>query len=1413
MDTGSKTSTGSADCEPPQKPAHIKRKARVQPYFFNMGKSYGRPGVWTPQAGVRELIQNWYDGIIQMSNKAPIDLIFKEKEQKSGLVFDATCDERPLGRISWTLSDSSNKLTLTNYATKLDKDVVLMGASSKRNTTSELQRHLIGGHGEGMKIGINALLRKGSQVRYETNKEIWIFKYEQNPVIRKETMVVRFRATNNVRAREDTTVHVERISPEVVAFDNFLFLRPPRDRLESSDSEVAAQRGCILLDAQHHSRLYCKGILVRSDTSARGLRYGVNILTQIQLGRDREIASDPRELHRAIYAIWQSVLLHSDRARDLYLDLFSTHPDCEDIADAPGMVGIDEARLLFAHLRLRESEDSFLYSEDDAVETSHHIKEILKRSPLKISKKLYSIFRRHMLIRTFEEQRQKLFRDSAPSLLLQSPLRFIRHTTWLLAALVHVFPAPQRPRYAFKEVPPGIDVDSVRSTVTDQGLELFLNHRNLDVEHVHLACVHCPVYSSVARLASVEDQTFDLICDCGATELAAIIAEDALGALPAREQRGILREGINLAALMPRSLSYDTMPSGIVKIEWCTLAGESSHDFIVEIWRDLECPDDKLFGSIDPDAGVVIDTQTDDNIAASAEDGPTLILKTTLHSIDVDGLEVGVEYVARVRADRACAFYSQPLVVTPTLPKPETPAPDLDAELPRESPSGPSVDINPNSSVASNFGDIPPRAIPEPVSVDAGLESDDEDYDPPHFDPISPPASNQHAMHSRHRSPTSHRSCSPPETIDLADDFWLDPPYLEEDDTNDDEDYEFSEDIDEEEPVRLESIPIPREKFLPVDQLTILGQIVCVGDIIEIEHTPVSRRRQLALAAKAPTRFIIHVHELRVPTDPADTTNILKFTRYVFGVSSPFQRQLGKNADEVLLVFGDEESMGTSEDAETMVHHEITDILGKRHIIHTDLCRDDGPLVLNGETICRWAIMQQGKRDARIIRPATSLIAQQYRAQNPEYEASEDLTAVDLFSGCGGSSVGFEMAGFEIILGVERDPSAAAAWNLNHRDAQQQPEDVQRFLYDYRQGLIIAPGVGSPTALLMSTSCQGFSSANSGGKDDEQHCRQVDMVGQALQILTPQYLFYENVTGILRPQCIKYLYDMLEDILDLGYQVMFSELRASGFGVPQHRKRIIVVAAAPGLSLPNWPEPTHGESIRLKPFVTVRDAISDLNWCNLRQPSQRLDNTCKRPRSTGLCDFARSLDPDHGFYKRIVYNHVTGSKPKKAEDWQSAQWDKPSGTITCSLNKRWPCLHPGRGDFMTVRELARLQSFPDRCRFWGSIGQQYKQVGNAVPPLLARAIAESISKVARPLHSRSREGLGEDEGDPRNGQHEGGRRSDKNEGDEGDGDTFVADEIQQGRITASTAARRTRGREEDEVGDSEYHSQVKRIRR
>ena len=342
---------------------------------------------------------------------------------------------------------------------------------------------------------------------------------------------------------------------------------------------------------------------------------------------------------------------------------------------------------------------------------------------------------------------------------------------------------------------------------------------------------------------------------------------------------------------------------------------------------------------------------------------------------------------------------------------------------------------------------------------------------------------------------------------------------------------------------------------------------------------------------------------------------------------------------------------------------------------------------------------------------------------------NENPTVIDLFCGCGGLSYGFIEAGYDIVLGVDNWSDAIRTFEYIHKKAKGIVADLST---ETPKKIAEQTGIKNIDIIIGGPPCQGFSIAGKRIVDDERNKLYKSFV-DFVEYYQPKVFLMENVPNILSMGQGFVKKTIVEDFEKLGYTVVCKIILAADYGVPQNRKRAFFVGVKNKKEF-IFPEPT------IKSPVTTEDAISDLPENSVKDGSKyknkpqsdyqnliREKSTCiynheitnHSEQTTSII----SLVPDGGNYKNLPIELQQTRKVNIA--WTRLNSKKPSLTIDTGHRHHF---HYKYNRVPTVRESARIQSFPDTFIFLGSKTSQYKQVGNAVPPILAKELAKEIKK-------------------------------------------------------------------------------------
>ncbi len=351
------------------------------------------------------------------------------------------------------------------------------------------------------------------------------------------------------------------------------------------------------------------------------------------------------------------------------------------------------------------------------------------------------------------------------------------------------------------------------------------------------------------------------------------------------------------------------------------------------------------------------------------------------------------------------------------------------------------------------------------------------------------------------------------------------------------------------------------------------------------------------------------------------------------------------------------------------------------------------------------------------------------------------LTCLDLFSGAGGLSRGFYDAGYDVVLGVDFDQAALQTFKANHGSA----EAMKLDLFDHSNIDIIINFLKEKNieldVLVGGPPCQGFSVAGPRDMNDKRNLLYTAMVKLAEKV-KPKAVVLENVPGMIQINGGIGAKRVVEDFAKIGYKMVPKLLYAPDYGLPQMRKRVFFVGLLDDNKEYKFPEPLVDE----KDYITCEEAIGDLPSLQTEDGNiiygEEEQDYLMPPQN----DYQRRMRK----YSEHVMNHI-GSIPidktrkmislvpegknykalpdeykgiyKYHEALTRYHSKKPSNTINTGHRSHF---HYKWNRIPTVRESARLQSFPDDFIFYGNKSEQYRQVGNAVPPMLGQVVAESL---------------------------------------------------------------------------------------
>lgn len=343
------------------------------------------------------------------------------------------------------------------------------------------------------------------------------------------------------------------------------------------------------------------------------------------------------------------------------------------------------------------------------------------------------------------------------------------------------------------------------------------------------------------------------------------------------------------------------------------------------------------------------------------------------------------------------------------------------------------------------------------------------------------------------------------------------------------------------------------------------------------------------------------------------------------------------------------------------------------------------------------------------------------------------MKVIDLFCGAGGFSLGFEMAGFETLFAMDIWDKAIKTFNYNRSENIAIKCDIEK--YTNKEVDKMLNNTDDFVGIIGGPPCQGFSMVGTRDKEDNRNSLYLEYV-RIVERANPMFIVLENVKGLLSLEKGYFKQDIIERFERIGYNISYDILKASEYGIPQNRERVFFV----GLRKDIFKEIyfTFPKSNKIE-FVSTKEALSDLPKISIgeketeymKKPSNEFQ---KFMRGTNKIITNNEITNHTDKTKNIISQVPDGGSIKdvskelyKVRNYNAAfkrmNSKLPSSTIDCGHRNYF---HYNENRIPTARESARIQSFKDNYHFLGSKSDQYKQIGNAVPPLLAYKIAKEI---------------------------------------------------------------------------------------
>ena len=355
-------------------------------------------------------------------------------------------------------------------------------------------------------------------------------------------------------------------------------------------------------------------------------------------------------------------------------------------------------------------------------------------------------------------------------------------------------------------------------------------------------------------------------------------------------------------------------------------------------------------------------------------------------------------------------------------------------------------------------------------------------------------------------------------------------------------------------------------------------------------------------------------------------------------------------------------------------------------------------------------------------------------------------TSIDLFCGAGGLTLGLDAAGFRTVLGCDNWSPAVATFSANFPGTPVWQADIRDLTGPH---LLERASLREPPALIAGgPPCQGFSSAGA-RRDGDHRNTLVAEFARLVSEVRPLSFFFENVEGFLTAGRGEFVFDLLDPLIDAGYSIVVRKVNVANWGVPQLRKRVIALGMLHGR--PPFPTPTHRAwgspgahrvGSRLLPASpTIMDALNGLPPAADLPPGIPSGHYAAR-LSKADTERIASLRPGqtmrdlpehlwHPSYQRRANRRVADGMPTERRGGAPAglrrlRPDEPAKAVTSAASREF--IHPQQDRPLTLRECARLQTFPDAFHFCGVRSESSILVGNALPPLFAQRVAEQLQR-------------------------------------------------------------------------------------
>ncbi|KIW70371.1 hypothetical protein PV04_02645 [Phialophora macrospora] len=1265
---------------------------------------------WVERDAFREFYQNWRDGIIESFNLRP-DLVrpvfvrndCREIHITASMAAESSAGTVPPKLLGYIIFKSrQGTLEMTNLGAKLERRHLDLGETNKRDDARSA-----GGHGEGFKVGALVLRRNGYSVKFETDSLYWNFAFaKERPLLccalTKPQQSVKDKLRDNhwkqqrtpnytrgltARIWEDMTVKIGKskedkhgVEPKKSGISEETFrswltvsldLDPP-----DAAQVIRTPSGDLIFDSRYRGRVYLKSLLVSEfgdrRSGGKNYRFGYNFNSG-KINRDRQSVVNPHEEARMLAKIWESAIaMKGEAIIDSYVDLFNQDGEVPDIAMALDNVSALTAANICNHLKVFHP-DAFFYSERRESEQNPTtdediISQELKKQPFKLAKTLWQIMRK--------------YQDQHGRPLMHTPLEERKHLFQMsspiglptdafglniVRALKGSFSLDIKLADLRFEF-----VDGAQTSISllyDQNLKVLLIHGKwLNFAQMHRGSI-CEFFRVIGRKSA--DGGHGFVCDHVVQDLLEAAFEELRIPLGLTQGRAscLRRNAAESLRQMPRAISLSVPRSGrTLMVSW-----------------------------IGNESGMMVQ-----------KFGANIHYSVTLHK--ASSCRTKAEEVLNITAPETDISYAG------------SPSTEPDRE---EKPCG-----------------CPTRVVARLYSkaVFKGLDHT-EAYFPmvsrtkgPSFFGLPPAALKPRARKSAAAKPRdlSFSMESLPSDFNDSEHFASDSDDSIEDPLNDVYDSTAQEDerswADWEEhhlPKAFSGHIRPRKSNFQFHGAHMQAPL----HDQDLNFTFEKRQYAWVQLNGELGEQVIYIHDIFQQEDHSDVNHYLLATFYSpLGKTFPFRKvptasNGEQHGNELILHSSHFNRMKTPEDAELIL---LADISAAR-------CLDAGRTTVSHvfqhvpddhrELFCRFAICDFAAEDTASLTPLAAHLLETREApwSRPEFRSPATPLTFDLSPEILGMSEGFSQAGFIIQAAFGIDESRPSTWKDRHNSSQTFDGAVLGIFDDLNTRKLLPvqlPDPVPPRIVLFASKHTHFkiNELNRHMPTLDQFLHDLEVIDKAAAEEGPNFLVMIMTPAFLHSSAISRFSETILGLLQMRYSVHMKLVQVKSFGLPQERNILIIVASPICAPLP-WKDEKY--TIQPTDVVDLGELIADLSFENDRRvEEERSGFVCSQPQDDRRPRISSLVH---------VYNHYTGISV--ADGPGVIQVEAATTLSLVDGPKQWK--HPDRPDRLTVRELARVQGIPDDFKFWGPIESQYEAVCKAIPPVIARMVADTILQAIR----------------------------------------------------------------------------------